>query len=289
MARTMADRTTHDAKTRLMELGCDQIQPSRHQARRTFNEDTLEELAASIRAQGIAQPVVVRPVPNAARGAATYEIVAGERRWRAASRIGLATIPAIVREASDEESAAIGLIENQHRDALNPVERARGIKRLVDEYGFEHAHVAGMLGLNRATVSNALRLLSLEPRVLRYIEEGQLENGRELLRLDDGGAQVRLAEEAIAKGWNRQQLSRAIEREKAGTGGTDKAKRGTKDANVERIQQRVSDHLGAPTTVKPVGKKGFELRVRTHSSEEITGVLEKMGLTFDEDGEIVNK
>ncbi|MXX17292.1 MAG: ParB/RepB/Spo0J family partition protein, partial [Gammaproteobacteria bacterium] len=168
--------------TGLLELPVELLQRGRYQPRRNMDEETLEELADSIRSQGVIQPLLVRRL-----GVDSYEIVAGERRWRGAQRAGLATVPAVVREVSDEAAMAVALIENIQRQDLNAIEQAMGFQRLLEEFGLTHEEVADSVGRSRAAVTNTLRLLNLTPAVQRLVESGELEMGhaRALLGLPE--------------------------------------------------------------------------------------------------------
>jgi len=171
------------------------IRPNRYQPRRIFDEKELEELADSIRVQGILQPIIVRPDPD---DDCFFEIIAGERRWRAAQLINLKNIPVIIKPLTDEQALVFALIENLQRQDLNPVEEARGLERLVREFNFTHEQVAEAVGKSRVSVTNLLRLLKLTTSVLQWVEEGRLEygHGRALLSLSDD-VQVKLAKEII--------------------------------------------------------------------------------------------
>lgn len=171
------------------------IQPGPSQPRKSLAPQPLEELAASIQANGVIQPIVVRPLPGAAAGAARYEIVAGERRWQAAQRAGLTEIPVVIRALSDQEAVAVALIENIQREELTPAEEARALQRLIEEFSLTHQEVATAVGRSRAAVSNLLRLLDLPAAVVAMIDAKRLSMGhaRALLGLDDDADRQRVA------------------------------------------------------------------------------------------------
>ena len=179
----------------LREVPVDLLQRGKYQPRVDMREETLAELAESIKAQGVVQPIVVRPLPNPGGGETRYEIVAGERRWRAAQLAGLHSIPAVVRDIPDEAAVAVALIENIQREDLNPLEEARSLHRLVEEFGLTHADAAEAVGRSRVTVSNLLRLLELPRPVRELLEQRQLDMGhaRALLGLGSPEQQVEVA------------------------------------------------------------------------------------------------
>lgn len=225
----------------LAALAIEALQPGRYQPRGRIDPESLAGLAESIKSQGVMQPILVRPA-----GAGRYEILAGERRWRAARMAGLVTVPALVREVSDRHAAAIALIENLQREDLNPLEEAVGVKRLIDEFGMTHAEAAESLGRSRTAVTNALRLLELAPPVQELLREGKLDMGhaRALLGLAPL-KQIELARLAAAK-----QLSvRQVEQLVAGL--SRRAPGGLRprtDRDVARLEEEWSQKLG--TTVK---------------------------------------
>src|ERR1700722_840000 len=177
------------------------IQPGAFQPRREIHQQPLEELAASIKANGVIQPIVVRPLPGGTSGGARYEIVAGERRWRAAKLAGLTDIPTIVRELSDQQAVAVGLIENIQREELNAAEEARALKRLSVDFSLTHQELADSVGRSRAAVTNLIRLLDLPDAVVALIDSKALSMGhaRALLGLEDGAERVRVAKVVVAR------------------------------------------------------------------------------------------
>lgn len=191
-------REQAEATGALRDIDVNQIGPNPWQPRRHFDESALGELVASIQASGLLQPVVVRPVGS------RFELIAGERRWRAVQRLNWPTIPAVVRDVDDQSALTLALIENLQRDDLSAIDTALGYQQLIGEFGIAQAEVARLVGRDRSTVANTLRLLKLPSNVQTMIQAGELSEGqaRALLSLDDGGAISRLAAQAVAEGWS---------------------------------------------------------------------------------------
>lgn len=249
----------------LQELPIEAIAPSSRQPRRRVDQESIEELAASIRQVGILQPVVVRP--RASGPDERYELVLGERRWRAAQRAGLASVPALIVATDDRGALQRALIENLHRRDLNPLEEAAGYRQMLDEGGLTHEALAEQLGLSRPAISNALRLLDLPPLVGRLLAEGQLTAGhaRALLGLDDPGAIERLAARVLAEGLTVRQteaLVRAEEpggaRQDGGAGGDPPLGGGSRmqAAGLMELSERLSEDLQTRVTVFMGRRKG---------------------------------
>lgn len=197
------------------------MQPGVFQPRRTIHRQPLEELAASIKTNGVIQPIVVRPLPAGGVGAIKYEIVAGERRWQAAQLAGLTDIPTIVRDLSDAQAVAVALIENIQREELTPPEEARALKRLISEFSLTHERLSEVVGRSRAAVTNLLRLLDLPESVLTLVDSKRLAMGhaRALLGLDDDGARVRLGELVADRGYSVRETENLVRKELKGEGG----------------------------------------------------------------------
>jgi ParB family chromosome partitioning protein len=249
----------------------DRIQPGRYQPRTKMDAESLNELAASIRAQGLMQPVLVRPV-----GADRYELIAGERRWRAARIAGLAEVPVVVRDVPDQAALAMSLIENIQREDLNPLEEAQGVQRLVGEFKLTHQEAADAIGRSRAATTNLLRLLNLPQSVQRLVFDGQLDMGhaRALLALA-GELQVATAEKVAAKGLSVRETEQLVNdllhpkpripRPRARSG-----------RDVQRLEEEVSERLGTTVEIKP-GKKGSgRLVVHYMSHEHLDELLAKL-------------
>jgi ParB family chromosome partitioning protein len=253
----------------------EQLRRGRYQPRSDMRPDTLEELASSISAQGVVQPIVVRPVPAGGDGV-RYEIIAGERRWRAAQLAGLAEIPALVREIPDEAAVAMALIENIQREDLNPLEEAVALDRLIREFDMTHQQAADAVGRSRAAVSNLLRLLELAADVKAMVERRELEMGhaRALLALDDPAAQVAAAREVAKRGLSVRETE-ALVRRRAGGASAAKKAAASPDPDVRRLEDELGERLGARVTLRQKGAKGAgELVIRYHSLDELEGILE---------------
>lgn len=254
----------------LRQLPVDLVDRSPFQPRSNFNEEALQELADSIRAQGVVQPIVVRPRP-AKPG--RFELIAGERRWRAAQLAGLHEVPAIVREDVDDQAAmAMALIENIQRQALNPMEEAVALNRLIDEFGLTHEQTADAVGRSRAAVSNMLRLLNLEAGVKALLSEGQIEMGhaRALLGLS-GGAQFKAAKDVAERGLSVRETERLVK--KLANPETVKTVSKSKDPDTQRLENELSEKLGAKVHFQ-TGKGGKgKVVIEYNSLDELDGIL----------------
>lgn len=267
---------TATIREELRQLDVDLLQPGRYQPRRRFAEGALDELAESIRAEGVLQPIVVRPLPETLPQ--RYEIIAGERRWRAAQLAGLAQIPAVVRVANDRAALVQALVENIQRENLNPAEEARGVQRLIDEFGLTHEEAASRLGRSRDAVTHLLRVLKLDAEVLRQLEAGALSLGHAKLLAGQPTAWQRfLAAEVVRQGLSVRQLERRVR-----TLGAKREEQQQlhRDADIVRLEQRVSELIGAKTQVDyEPGKQRGRIAFSFHSLEELQGLLERMGYT----------
>ncbi|MGE5152768.1 MAG: ParB/RepB/Spo0J family partition protein [Bdellovibrio bacteriovorus] len=253
-------------------LPIEQIQRGRYQPRRDFDPDALRELADSIAVQGVIQPIVVRPLPE---GENRYEIIAGERRWRAAQQAGLTEIPVVVREVDEPTAVAIGLIENIQRADLNPLEEAGALERLLGEFGLTHQQIAEAVGKSRTTVTNLLRLLELNPDVKAYVEHSQLEMGhaRALLGLK-GAQQSAAAKQVVSSGLSVRETERLVRRLQQ-AGDTQPAPPPTRDLdpNVRHLQDDLADRLGARVQILPGTKGAGKLVIAYNSLDELDGIL----------------
>lgn len=252
----------------LRMLPVDLIQRGKYQPRTDMHPDSLEALASSIRAQGVVQPIVVRPIGAPGH----YEIIAGERRWRASQMAGLQEIPAVVRDVPDEAALAMALIENIQREALNPLEEAIALQRLAQEFGLTHQEVADAVGRSRTAVTNLLRLLDLNDDVKRFVENGDLEMGhaRALLALQ-GAVQSEVARRVVAKGLSVRETE-ALVRQMAQPRATAKSEREC-DPDIERFQQDLSERLGAAVRIHHTPKGKGRLEVQYNSLDELEGIL----------------
>jgi ParB family chromosome partitioning protein len=260
----------------LRELPVDLLARGRYQPRVDFREESLAELAESIRAQGILQPIVVRPLPGLTGGELRYEIVAGERRWRAAQLAGLDTVPALVRDVPDEAAIAISLIENIQRENLNPVEEAEALKRLVAEFGMTHEQAAEAVGRSRASVSNLLRLLELPEAVREMLARRELDMGhaRALLAIDSPQLLLEIARRAVRDSWSVRETERAASRVGTAKGSGKRAARArSSDPNILRLEAELGEKLGAAVAIEH-GTKGGRIVIRYHSVDELEGILD---------------
>ena len=250
-------------------LPVDVIRRGKHQPRRIVEESSLEELAHSVQARGIVQPIVVRPTESGG-----FEIVAGERRWRAAQMAGLDEVPAIVRECSDREAAAIALIENIQREDLNPIEEAQGYRTLADEFGLTHQELADAVGRSRSAVSNALRLLDLNDAVRALVEQSDLDMGhaRALLSLS-GAVQSETAAEVVRRGLSARETERLVRSKVKGDAAPERTAR---DPDVVRIENEIADRLGAKVRIDHKTKGTGSLTIHYTSLEALDGILERI-------------
>ena len=260
---------------RLHYLPVELLQRGQYQPRNDIRQDSLDDLANSIRAQGVVQPIVARPVRGDGKGAQRYEIIAGERRWRAAQLAGLAEIPAVVRDIEDDSAIAMALIENIQREDLNPLEEAKALDRLVFEFDLTHQQAADAVGRSRAAVSNLLRLLELADKVKPLLEERKLEMGhaRALLALADPGEQYRAAREVASKGLSVRDTERLVKRLQGDAGGKTKAPSAKPNADVRRLQTELSDKLAAKVRIDHAAKGFGKVVIHYNSLDELDGIL----------------
>jgi ParB family transcriptional regulator, chromosome partitioning protein len=259
--------TSDVAEDRLQTLSIDLIRPGKYQPRTRMGEEALNDLADSIRSQGVIQPVVVREV-----GFGEYELIAGERRWRAARIAGLAEVPAVIKTVPDESALVMALIENIQRQELDAIEEAYGIQRLINEFGMNHDNAAQVLGRSRSAVSNLLRLLALPENIQALVHEGQIEMGhaRALLPLPPD-AQQTLAREVVRQGLSVREVERRVQQ-----AGQPKPVRPQPDQDVLRLAERLSEHLGAGVQIKH-GKSGNgKITIEYSSLAALDGILEKL-------------
>jgi ParB family chromosome partitioning protein len=251
----------------LKELPVDLIQRGKYQPRKDIEPESLQELADSIKAQGVMQPIVVRPITDS-----RYEIIAGERRWRATQLAGLDTIPVVVRDVSDEAAIAMALIENIQREDLNPIEEAAGLQRLLQEFDLTQQQVADAVGKSRSTVANLLRLMNLQEDVRRLVEHGDLEMGhaRALLALE-GQDQSHAARSVVGKGLSVRQTE-ALVRNQLASKDRPKADRQL-DPNIRQLQDELSQRLGARVQIQHSAKGKGKLVLAYNSLQELDGIL----------------
>jgi ParB family chromosome partitioning protein len=253
----------------LRNLSIDELTPGKYQPRSHMEQEPLAELAASIKAQGVMQPILARPLPGGG-----FEIIAGERRWRAARMAGLTTVPALVKDIPDSQALAAALIENIQREDLNPLEEATGIQRLVQEFGLTHQAIAETLGRSRAAVTNLLRLLELAPPVRELLAERRLDMGhaRALLPLP-AVQQIDLARVAAQQGLTVRDVEQRVAVILKGA----QPRKPRADRDVTRLEEEWSDRLGTTVQIKQRGKRGGKLVLVYRSLEELDQLLSKLG------------
>jgi len=256
----------------LREIGVGELRPGRYQPRSQMSEAALDELADSIRAQGLIQPVVVRPLTDGG-----YEIIAGERRWRAAQRAGLERIPVVVRAVADNAALAMALIENIQREDLNPLEEALGIQRLIAEFGLTHQAAAEAVGRSRVAVSNLLRLLNLLPPVQAMLLAGEIEMGhaRALLAVE-GVAQIEWAQRTLQRGLTVRELEQAL----AGDG-RKRQPPAQPDPDLVALERRLADHLGRRVELRARGSGAGHLVLHFDDADDLDALLGSLGADGD--------
>ena len=265
------------AGERLLHLPVEQLRPGRYQPRREMDPDKLEELAASIRARGVMQPIVARALD----GVEACEIIAGERRWRAAQLAGLDQVPVIVREIDDEAAIALALIENIQREDLSPVEEAIALQRLIDEFELTQQQVADTVGKSRSTITNLLRLLKLSGEVRDLLENGDIEMGHARALLTLGARdQLRIARDVVARGLSVRQAEVLARAAADGEEGIEAAARSSpaggsrgKDADTAQLERRLSEQVGAPVAIEHGRDGRGRLVIRYCTLDELDGIL----------------
>lgn len=252
----------------LQNLAISKLQPGKYQPRTNMDPVALAELAESIKAQGVMQPILVRPI-----NADQYEIIAGERRWRAAQLAGLAEVPALVRQVADESALAMSLIENIQRENLNPLEQALGIQRLINEFGMTHQTAGEALGNSRSTISNLLRLLNLSPPVQELMMQGKIEmgHGRALLSLTPA-LQIKMANLIVQKQLSVRETEKLVNQIEHPV--TRKIKK--PDRDLLRLQEDVSERLGVPVTIKPKKNGQGNIVIHYSSLDQLDDILSKL-------------
>ncbi|MBT4520587.1 MAG: ParB/RepB/Spo0J family partition protein [Halieaceae bacterium] len=259
--------TDHETHSGYKELPVDLIQRGKYQPRMDMDPESLQELSDSIKAQGVMQPIVVRPISDK-----KYEIIAGERRWRASQLAGLDVIPVVIKEVSDKAAIAMSLIENIQREDLNPIEEAIALQRLQQEFELTQQEVAVAVGKSRSTVANILRLMSLQHDVRMLLEHGDLEMGhaRALLALPDI-KQLQAAKDVVGKGLSVRQTEAMVRSILAGKGQTPKVKQ--TDPNIRRLEEELSQKIGAKIQIQHTAKGRGKLLVNYNSLDELDGIL----------------
>ncbi|MCW8935213.1 MAG: ParB/RepB/Spo0J family partition protein [Gammaproteobacteria bacterium] len=255
----------------LRHIAVELIQRGAYQPRVHFEPDALQELAESIKAQGVIQPIVVRPI-----SAGKFELIAGERRWRACQLAGLHEIPAVIKELNDQSAAAISLIENIQRENLNPLEESRALQRLIDEFEMTHLQVAEAVSRSRASVTNLLRLKDLNEDVKLLVDERKIDMGhaRALLALS-GAEQSMLANKAADQGWSVRETEKQVKRQLNPPPKVSESSDNI-DPDIKRLQEQVSERLGAPVHVQHKSNGKGKLVINYTSLDELDGILAKI-------------
>jgi ParB family chromosome partitioning protein len=255
-------------------IAIEEVHPSREQPRKLFDEGRIEELASSIRAQGVIQPLVVRK-----RESGGYELIAGERRWRAAQRAGLHAVPAVIRDVAPTRAFEMAMVENLQREDLNPIEEASGYQRLISELGYTQESLAARVGKDRTTITNALRLLRLPEEVRDLVVAGRVSMGhaRALLGLDSNDTMVRLARRVAAREMSVRQVEGLVRRERADNGnGGAPARPARPSASARDLAERLSRGLGARVKVVEAGADRGYLEIHFHSLDELDALIGRL-------------
>ena len=275
-ASELFDPITLDSKDSdsLKNIPVDLLQRGKYQPRVDIRQDTLQQLAESIRSQGVIQPIVVRPIKNSSGSNTRYEIIAGERRWRASQMAGKHEVPAIIREIENVDAIAIALIENIQRENLNPLEEAKALSRLIAEFDITHKQAADVVGRSRVAVSNLLRLLDLSDEVKPMVEARQLEMGhaRALLSLENPSQQLSVARDIIRRGLSvraTEKLIRGLLNHKLKLSDT----KTQRDSNIKHLEKDISDKLGAKTLIIHTAKGSGKLVIKYNTLDELDGIL----------------
>lgn len=269
----LANGADNSSGDRLTTVAVKDIRPGRYQARVQIDDEALQELADSIKAQGVIQPVIVRE-----HGLSRYELIAGERRWRAAQIAGLTEIPAVIKTISDETALAMGLIENLQRENLNPIEEAQGLKRLADEFGLTHETIAQAVGKSRSAISNSLRLLSLPEPVQEMLYQRRLEMGhaRALLTLPVV-EQLELAQKAVKNGWSVREVER---RSQVALQNKRPEPKKTAAVDIGRLNDLLTEKLGVNAEIKTANHKKGRIILHFDTPETFDHILKQLGIDY---------
>ncbi len=258
------------AEDELRNLPVERLKPGKYQPRTRMDQESLAELAASIKAQGVMQPILVRAI-NSTPGAERYEIVAGERRWRASQLAGLKDVPVLVRSIPDEQALAMALIENIQRENLNPLEEAQGLQRLIDEFGLTHQQAADAVGRSRPAASNLLRLLQLTAAVQELLMSGQIDMGHARALLPISSAQqVGVAQRVVQKGLSVRETERLVQQLMNPPSHTPEK---AIDRDLLSLQERLSDGLGANVAIRSNKKGAGKLTIEFSSLDQLDGLI----------------
>ncbi|UCD74946.1 MAG: ParB/RepB/Spo0J family partition protein [Phycisphaerales bacterium] len=268
-----------DAAADVVMLDIRQVKPNPRQPRQRFEDSTLQSLADSIKTAGLMQPVVVRPA-----AAGGYELIAGERRWRAAEIAGLDRIPAVVRTADDQTAAQWSLIENLQREDLNPIERGEAFQQLVDDFGLGHQEIAETVGLERSSVTNHLRLLGLEESIRDAIADGRLTggHGKALLAITNIEVRSSLASQAVRQCWSVRELERRVRVAERGPASSPSPRQRSIHPHMADLERRLGEHLGTKVHITPGRKKGAgRLTIEFYDLDQFEGLMGRLQFTHD--------
>jgi ParB family chromosome partitioning protein len=259
----------------LRQIPLDLLQRGEYQPRVDMRQDTLEDLANSIESQGVVQPIIARRIDGGGR-TQRYEIIAGERRWRAAQMAGLSDIPAIIRDVSDKSAIAMAIIENIQRENLNPLEEARALERLIKEFDLTHEEAAKAVGRSRASVSNLLRLQDLSAKVKPLLEDRQLEMGhaRALLSITNATQQFDAARKVVRQGMSVRETERLVKRMLEGSPKASAKKPASANGDIRRLEIEVSEKLGAKVRLDHTQSGAGKIVISYHSLDELDGILQ---------------
>lgn len=248
-------------------IDINEIKPNRNQPRKLFDADRLQELADSIQEHGVIQPLIVRSVDNG------YELVAGERRWRAARLAGLKAVPCLLRELTEEENALIAIIENMQREDLNPIEEAEGLNRMIDSFGLTQEQVSKSVGKSRPYITNSLRLLKLPMEIKEMLSQGTLTpgHGRALLAMSDPKIQLTVAEKIVSEGLSVRVVEAMVQKKQGAK--TPAHKHAERDANMLQLERDLKEILGTKVKINMAGKKG-RIEIEYYSREELERLIE---------------
>ncbi|RDI44799.1 ParB/RepB/Spo0J family partition protein [Aquicella lusitana] len=261
-------------KSTLQQIAIDLLVRGKYQPRQHFDPEKLKELADSIKSTGILQPIVVRPIANS-----KYEIVAGERRWRAAQLAGLNEVSCLVNHYSDEQALQASIVENISRADLNPIEEAQAYQRLIDEFHYLHEEVAASVGKSRAAITNSLRLLKLDPRVQSLLMTGQLSEGHgKILAGLEPKHQIELAERCVQKGWNVRKTEMEAKKLQNASLSNDSP---YSDANIKHLEIALSEHLGNHVQIDCEERGGGYVRIRFNNVDELEGHFSRFGFKYE--------
>lgn len=252
----------------LERISIDDIKPNENQPRKTFDPEKIEDLANSIKEHGVIQPIVVRKIEKG------FEIVAGERRWRAARKAGLKEVPCIVRELTDEENMLFAIIENMQREDLNPIEEAEGLERMMSTFGLTQAEISKSVGKSRPYITNSLRLLKLPAKIQKMMSEGLLTtgHGRALITIEDEDKQIEIAEKVVKEGLSVRKIEE-LANEKKKTKRGKPAKRAGKSADLLLVERELKGVLGTKVNIN-LGAKKSNIEIECYSKEEVERIIE---------------